>query len=136
MEYTNFTSLTPEEERTFVVYERRTVETGKKAWTIGAIVGGAFFLLVMVMYLAFDAPKNKHAEAAADESSLGAEKESAPAPAAEEKKEEPAEEAPAEEAPAEEAAPAEGAEAAEAAKTEAPPPPKGATKAPPTALTK
>ncbi len=134
MEYKNFTSLPPEQEQSFVIYEKTSIESGKKALTLGVICGVAVGVFAVIFYLAFDPPKNAHA--VDPETDLAEEVAPAPAPAP----------APAEEAaPAEEPAPAEGAEApaegeptaegeAPAEAAAAPEPPKGATKAPPTAL--
>lgn len=138
MAYQDFTSLPPEQERTFVVYEQYSTEASKKAITMGAIAGGIVGLLAIILFLSFDAPKNPHA---ADEgpSELGIDKVKpkkvtpAPAPA-------PAEATPTEGAAAPSpddgaAATADSADGAgAAAPAEAPEPPKGATKAPPTAL--
>jgi hypothetical protein len=140
MEYKNFTSLPPEQEQSFVIYEKTSVESGKKALTIGTICGVAVGVLAIIFYMAFEPPKSSHyVEPESDLPEETAPK-AAPAPAPAEVA--PAEVAPAEVAPAEGAeaavAPAEGAEAA-AAPAEAataPEPPKGATKAPPTALIK
>jgi len=46
--YQNFTSLPPEEERTFLVYEQRTQEAAKKSVVTGLIVGASFFVLVFM----------------------------------------------------------------------------------------
>ena len=121
MEYKNFTSLPPAEEASFVIYEQTSVESGKKALTLGTICGAVVGILALVFYLAFDHPKSPHA--VEPESELAEE----PAPAAAPT---PVEDAPAEEEPAAE----EPAEDETAAAAEAPEPPKGATKAPPTAL--
>jgi len=56
-DYTNFTSLPAEQERTFVVYERFTVETGKKAAMAGLIAGIAFFVLTLGIVFSHSAPK-------------------------------------------------------------------------------
>ncbi len=128
MEYKNFTSLPPEQEQSFVIYERTSIESGKKALTLGMICGGIVGVLAVIFYAAFDPPPSAHAvqpESELAEEAPAPKAAPAPAPA-------PAEAAPAEgEAAPAEAAPAEG-EAAPAAT--APEPPKGATKAPPTAL--
>lgn len=130
MEYKNFTSLPPEQEQSFVVYERTSIESAKKAFTVGAICGGIVGVLAIFFYMAFDPPKNAHAVDPEPKSELKEEAapEPAPAPAPAEEAAPEEEEAPAEEAAPAEAAPAEGETAA------APEPPKGATKAPPTAL--
>lgn len=128
MEYQNFTSLPPEQEATFVIYERTSSEAGKKAMTLGAICGGIVGIIAIMLFVAYDAPKNAHA---VDPVSDIEEEAPAPAPAA---IPEPA--AAPDPAPAAEPAAAPEAAAAEpaAADPAAPPPPKGATKAPPTAL--
>ncbi len=119
MEYQNFTSLPPDQERQFIVYEQTSVEARKKAMTLGIIAGACVGVLAVMLFMAYDAPKNAHAVDEPSELKEEAPKaKAAPAPAP---APEPAAEAPAEEAPA-------------AAATEAPPPPAGATKAPPTAL--
>jgi hypothetical protein len=125
MEYQDFTSLPPEQEASFVIYERTSKESGKKAMTMGAIAGGIVGIFAILLFLSFDAAENAHAvdpETDIEEEAPAA----APAPAPE----------PAEAPAPEEAAAAEPAAAdpAAAAATTAPPPPKGATKAPPTAL--
>ncbi len=58
MHYVDFTSLPPEEEATFVVYEARTQETAKKALKIGAIVGGILGVLMVIIVFSFEKPKN------------------------------------------------------------------------------
>lgn len=139
MTYTDFTSLPPEEERAFVVYEQTSRESGKKAMTLGAIVGILVGLFGVILYFAVEPPPSVHAVAPSE---LGEEAKTVistppqpepeePAPAAELGAEEEA--APDEAADGEEGAAAEeGAGAA----AEAPAPPKGATKAPPTDLIK
>ena len=61
-QYEHFTSLPPNEEQTFVVYERRTVETGKKAMTIGMIASAVFGLLTIIVVFSHDKPKNLMAD--------------------------------------------------------------------------
>lgn len=127
MSYSNFTSLPPEQEQQFVVFERRTQETAKKAMTIGLISSGILGLLIIMVVLTSDPPAAMHQDAL--ESDIPAETTAPATKSSAATTPEPAEEAAAEEAAAEgEAAEGEG----EA--REAPPPPKGATKAPPTAL--
>jgi hypothetical protein len=112
MNYQDFSSLPPEQERQFVAFERRTVESGKKAWTIGFVSAGAFAVVLLIIVFSYPAPKAKHTDAL--ECDLPAEparpKRAAPAPdpepAAAPAEAAPAEAAPAEAAPAE--APAEG----------------------------
>ncbi len=122
MEYQNFTSLPPEEEATFVIYERTSSEAGKTAMTMGAICGGIVGIFAIMLFFSYDAPRNAHAVDPVSDI-----EEEAPAPA-------PAPAATPDPVPAPEAAPAADPEAAAAADPVAPPPPKGATKAPPTAL--
>lgn len=124
MEYQNFTSLPPEQERQFVIYEQTAVEARKKAMTLGAIVGACVGVFALILFFSYDAPINAHAV----EMPSDLEEEVAPAkaPAAAPAPAEPAAEPAAEEAAA--------GDAPEAAAMEAPEPPKGATKAPPTAL--
>ncbi len=57
-QYVNFTSLPPEEEQTFVVYEQRSQESAKKAVVAGLIAGAAVFLIALVLVLSHDKPKN------------------------------------------------------------------------------
>lgn len=122
--YQDFSSLPPDQERNFVVFEQRSQETSKKALTFGMVAGAIFGLLVVIIFLSYDAPENPHAddfaavEASEEPRSPSAPAEPAPAAAAE---------------PAEAEAEAEPAEAEEPA-AEAPAPPPGATKAPPTAI--
>jgi hypothetical protein len=131
MEYKNFTSLPPEQEQSFVIYEQTSIESGKKALTLGMICGGVVGVLAIIFYMAFDPPKNAHAVEPESELAEEVAPKAAPAPA-------PApapEAAPAAPAAEGEAAPAAEGEAAPAAEAAAAPePPKGATKAPPTAL--
>lgn len=149
--------MPPEEERHFVSFERRTITSSKKAWQLAYISAAAFAVLVLVTVFSFDPPKNQHAEDL--ETSLSAEqeldeaankpqpKQTEPAPAPEQGSDEAggtedgAEGGGEGDTGGEEGSEAGGAEsgAAPAAGTdtkaaEAPPPPKGATKAPPTAL--
>lgn len=133
MEFQNFTSLPPEQEQTFVVFEKTSVESGKKAMTIGVVAGAIFGICVIALVFSHDAPENAHAVKAPPTKVGEAKKKvKAPAPA-------PVEAAPAADptvdpaAPADPAAaPADPAAAPEAAA--APAPAEGTTKAPPTAL--
>ena len=123
MEYQNFTSLPPEQEQSFVVYERTSAESLKKAMTLGLICGAVVGVFMVILFFSYEAPINAHAVEPetdlAEEVAPAAKAAPAPAP-------EPVAEEPAAEAATEEAAPA----------MEAPEPPKGATKAPPTDLIK
>jgi hypothetical protein len=144
MSYSNFTSLPPEEEQQFVVFERRTKEASSKAMTLGVISGAVVGLFLVTLYLTSDPPKQLHADAldsdipaeasTKDKDRDRAEPKAAPVTG---DSADTADEGDAEGSEGD----AEGSEgdaegdAAEGA-TEAPPPPKGATKAPPTALVK
>ena len=119
MSYSNFTSLPPEQEQQFVVFERQSAESSKTAMTMGIITGVVLFVFLIGLYAASDPPAALHTDALDDD--MAAEEE---APKA--KKKTPTETAP---TPTE-AAPAE----APAGTAAAPPPPPGATKAPPSAL--
>jgi hypothetical protein len=142
-DYSDFSSMRPEQERQFVVFERARAENGSKAKTIGIVSGASFFVVILMVFFSFDKPKPAITEdEAADE--LGAEKTPAPAPAAApaaapiDPAAAPADPAaaPAAADPAAAAAtpPTDPAAAAAAPAAAAPPPPPGATKAPPTAL--
>lgn len=55
-EYKDFTSMPPEQEQQFVVFEKHSVETGNWAKKLGMIVAGVFGVVVCVVVLSFDAP--------------------------------------------------------------------------------
>jgi hypothetical protein len=59
--YQDFTSLAPQDEQTFVVYERQMQESLKKGRNVGAIVGGVLFLLMMGIYFGVS-PTHKASE--------------------------------------------------------------------------
>ncbi len=50
MSFMDFSSWPREQEQSFVVYEQRSSESTKKAFTIGGIVAGAFFLIMVGIY--------------------------------------------------------------------------------------
>ena len=50
-EYKNFTSLPPDQERTFVVYERFSRELGRKALRTGIIAAASFFVILVGLIL-------------------------------------------------------------------------------------
>ncbi len=56
MEYQAFSSLPPEEEREFVVFEQRTVEASKSANMIGWGIAGGMLLLTLIIVVGFWAP--------------------------------------------------------------------------------
>ncbi len=140
--YQNFTSLSPNEEQAFVVYEQTMQEKSKKATRFGVIAGAVFFVIVLIIFLSGEKPKSRFAEGSEESSEMGSEERAAPAPTPEPAKTEEAAPAAAPEGSAEgaEGGAAEGGAAeggaAEGGAAEAPAPPPGATKAPPTALTK
>ncbi len=59
MSYQNFTSLPPDQEATFIVYEARTQESAKKAMTLGLISGLIFLVVIVAIVFSHDKPKNK-----------------------------------------------------------------------------
>ena len=56
MEYHSFSSLPPEEERQFVVFEKRTAEAAKSANNIGFGVATGLLVLTLAIVLGFWAP--------------------------------------------------------------------------------
>ncbi len=127
MSYQNFTSLPPEQEQQFVVFERQSVESSKKALTLGLIAGGALGLLLIIVQLTITPTPPLHTDALDDD--MGAE-EATPRRTT---RKAPSEATPPAPPTATEPA-ATATEPAPTATEPAPPPPKGATKAPPTAL--
>ncbi|ACY15885.1 hypothetical protein [Haliangium ochraceum] len=110
-EYKDFTSLPPEQEQKFVVYEKASVEAEKKGKLIAAIVSLSLLVVILGVVFSFDAPESKMAHD--DLSALtGPEAAGEEAPAAEEKAEPAAEEAADEAEEAGEEAGGEGEEAA------------------------
>jgi hypothetical protein len=129
--YTDFTSLPPDQEREFIVYEQRTREAEKSAWRTGSMVAGLYGLLMVIVVMSYDKPAPLIAEediaveetrrrVVEDDDDLAA---PAPAPTPSP-------------APAPEAAPTEGAPAEGSTAPVVPPPPPGATKASPADLVK
>ena len=49
-QFENFSSLSPAQEQTFTVYEERMAEATKKGFTVGAIVAGIMFVLMLGVY--------------------------------------------------------------------------------------
>ncbi|MCG8417078.1 MAG: hypothetical protein MJE77_03930 [Proteobacteria bacterium] len=60
-EYKDFTSLPPDKERQFVVYEKRTVESSKKAMLFGIVISAVFAVVVVIVVFSFPPPENKMA---------------------------------------------------------------------------
>ncbi len=48
-QFQNFSSLPPEQEATFAVYEERVAENSKKAATLGIVVGVGIGLLILII---------------------------------------------------------------------------------------
>ena len=59
-EYKDFTSLPPDKESQFIVYEKQSVEASKKAMKIGMIVAGIFGLITVAIVFSFTPPKKGH----------------------------------------------------------------------------
>lgn len=57
-EYRDFTSLPPDKEQEFVVYEKTSVEAGRKAKIIALAVAVSFLVVTMAIVFSFDPPKN------------------------------------------------------------------------------
>jgi hypothetical protein len=61
-EYQNFSSLPPEKERDFVIFEKTSVEASQTAFRIGVITAVSFGILVVAIVLGVSAkPENKMA---------------------------------------------------------------------------
>ncbi|MEZ4402684.1 MAG: hypothetical protein R3B06_21870 [Kofleriaceae bacterium] len=60
-EYSNFSSLAPQDEASFVVFERTTRENLHKSFVIAAICSGVFGVVMVAIYFAFPPPEKKHA---------------------------------------------------------------------------
>ena len=58
-EYVNFTSLPPEQEATFVVYERRTQEALSKSLVIALAAGATVFLIAVGLYFGVKPEEDK-----------------------------------------------------------------------------
>lgn len=62
-DYQNFSSLPPEKERDFIIYEKTSVEASQKAMRIGTIVAVCFGVVVVAIVLAIGGkPHNKMAD--------------------------------------------------------------------------
>lgn len=60
-EYTSFSSLAPQDEAAFVVFERATNENQQKSYMAAMIGGAVTLLLALVIYFGFAPPPKKHA---------------------------------------------------------------------------
>ena len=58
-EYESFSSLPPNEEATFVVFEKRTVEAAKTASMVGLGFAGGFFALILLVVIGLWGPIKK-----------------------------------------------------------------------------
>ncbi len=54
--FQNFSSWPPEQEATFVPFEQRTVEAGRKATSVGLITAAALLLFTLIAVIGFWAP--------------------------------------------------------------------------------
>jgi hypothetical protein len=81
-EYSNFTSLTPQDEAAMVVFERSTTENLQKSMMIALIAAVGIGLLSVVIFFGFPPPAKKHAAAEPEKAQTqSAPAEAAPAPA-------------------------------------------------------
>jgi hypothetical protein len=80
MSHMNFSSLPPEQEATFVVYEQQMEQAEKKGWTIGIIVSAVVLVLSLAIFFGVEPDKHDISETM-DMSNL-TKKSAAPAPAA------------------------------------------------------
>lgn len=80
-EFKDFSSLPPDQEREFVVFERHAVQSGKKAKIIGLIASMTF--LVLLMSVVFSQPPPENLMAHDDMGAFSAPAKKAEAPAAE-----------------------------------------------------
>lgn len=76
-EYRDFSSLPPDKEQQFVVFEKTSVESAAKAKKLGLIVSLTIGVIVVIVVLSFDKPKNLMAE---DDAKAAALKKSEEAP--------------------------------------------------------
>ncbi len=70
-QYKDFTSLPPEQEQTFVVFERRSVEAGQKAVKLAMIVAGVLAVLVIGIVLGISPGESTADQMKDDELSKG-----------------------------------------------------------------
>ena len=80
-EYTSFSSLAPQDEAAFVVFERSTQENLQKAMMIGLISAVGILLLSLVIFFGFSPPPKKHAPPEDAKSQVKSAPAEAPAPA-------------------------------------------------------
>jgi hypothetical protein len=70
----NFTSLPPDQEAAFLVYEQQQEQSLKTGLTIGAIAGIAVGAFIVLVSLAVDPAPNPHAQPAAGSQTQKADK--------------------------------------------------------------
>jgi hypothetical protein len=69
--YDSFTSLSPEEERTFLPFEQRMQDASRSATVIGFGLAGGIGLLALLIVLAFWGPITQPGEEAAGQAPAG-----------------------------------------------------------------
>jgi type IV secretory pathway TraG/TraD family ATPase VirD4 len=57
MSNVDFSSWPPHQEQAFIVYEEMREQSQRKAWTMGAIAAGAFFFVLILIYVAVEPQK-------------------------------------------------------------------------------
>lgn len=62
--FQHFTSLPPDQEASFIVFEQRAAEAQKSGMTLGFIVGGAIGLILLIIAFTVTPDKDPHAEPA------------------------------------------------------------------------
>ena len=110
MSYSDFSSWPRDQEQSFVVYEQRASESSQKAWTLCAIVGLAFLVIMVGIYAGVEPDKKDITQGMNMNNLTKKSKAAAPAPTptpAPAAAPAPAPEAPKAEAPAAPAAPTE-----------------------------
>ncbi len=80
-EYSNFTSLAPQDEAAMVVFERSTTENLQKSMMIALIAAVGIGLLSVVIFFGFPPPAKKHAAEPEKAQTQKAPAEAAPTPA-------------------------------------------------------
>jgi len=62
MEYKNFSSLPPADEKHFAIYEKTSIEAGKKSILTGIAVGAILAVFALVIYFGVSVPEKHHDE--------------------------------------------------------------------------
>jgi hypothetical protein len=81
MSFMDFSSWGREQEQSFVVYEQHQSESRKKAFTVGAAVGGVWLLIMVGIFMGVP-PEHKDYSKGMNMDNLTKKSKSAPAPAA------------------------------------------------------